>query len=65
MFETMEKETMYSCGIKTLLKKIDLLSAPSTIVSFMVEFGFLLDQITVDITCKNDTPNKFQTKQKA
>ena len=47
-------------GIKDLLKKVDILTTPPEITNVIIELGFLIDEVTADLLCKQDTLTKIE-----
>lgn len=63
LFQTLHNEFMFSYEIKGFLKKLNTPSTPKFVVTFIIEFVPLLDQIIVDVQRKNDVMVKLKLKQ--
>lgn len=61
--EALEKDFIYNYGIKTLLKKLDVLDAPSEVVDFLVTFGPFFDHIIVNFQRNHDAKTKMTSKE--
>lgn len=62
IFEVLEKYFIYGYDIKALLKKLDVLDAPSEVVDFLVTFGPFFDHIIVDFQRKHDAKTNMISK---
>lgn len=59
LFDALRKDFLYGYGIKSLLKKLDVLYASNKVVDFIVSFGLLFDHILVDFQRKQDAHSKW------
>lgn len=63
MIQVLEGNPNSSYGIKNLLKKVDILSISSGAAYFVVELGFLPDQVSADLLRKQEASTKIERKK--
>lgn len=63
MFELLEQNFLHGYGIKSLLKKLDVADAPNVAVNFLMEFGPLFEQITLDFQRRQEAQTKLKSKE--
>lgn len=60
--QVMERNINSSYGIKDMLKKVDILSFSPEAADFVVELGFLIEQVSEDLLRKQDASTKIEKK---
>lgn len=63
LFEALEQKFIHSYGIKSLLKKLDVLDAPNDVANFVVAFDPIFDQIIADFQRKYEVQAKMKLKE--
>lgn len=63
MFKTLSQNAISAFKIKDLLKKVYILKASPLVANFVIEIGLLVDQITADLICKQETTNNQEAKK--